>query len=134
MCCRELLLEKKTGAGSRWSKSKEALSGDARYKALPRDSREALFRQFVAEQEVDAQSFPAKASLGSICQLLFVVMDPGILKSTQTHTLQLFCLQEYKVCFQRQLLRVRAARSNIKDWGYCSILSIIRKPMNGHLC
>ena len=50
--CRDLLREKKVGPGARWSKLKEQLAGDARYKALPRESREHLFRAFVAEAEV----------------------------------------------------------------------------------
>lgn len=48
---RELLREHRIGPGARWSKSKEALAADARYKALPRDGREKLFRAYVAEQE-----------------------------------------------------------------------------------
>ena len=40
------------GAGSRWSKSKEALSKDERYQAVPREDREAIFRTFVADSQV----------------------------------------------------------------------------------
>ena len=50
--CRELLKEKKVAAGARWSKTKDSLAGDKRYKALARDQREHIFRQYVAEQEV----------------------------------------------------------------------------------
>ena len=39
-------------AGARWSKTKDSLAGDKRYKALARDQREHLFRQYVAEREV----------------------------------------------------------------------------------
>lgn len=38
--------------GARWSKTKDSLAGDKRYKALARDQREQIFRQYVAEQEV----------------------------------------------------------------------------------
>lgn len=51
---REMLRESKVGPGARWSKVKETVSGDARYRALPRDAREPLFRAFVAEAEVRA--------------------------------------------------------------------------------
>ena len=50
--CRKLLGEKKVAAGARWSKTKDSLAGDKRYKALARDLREQVFRQYVAEQEV----------------------------------------------------------------------------------
>ena len=49
---RDLLREKKVSAGARWSKSKDSLASSSRYKALSRDVREQLFRQFVSEQEV----------------------------------------------------------------------------------
>lgn len=49
---RELLKQHKVGPDARWSKTKEVLAADARYKDLPRDDRERLFRAFVAEQEV----------------------------------------------------------------------------------
>ena len=42
------------GPGARWSKLKEQLAGDPRYKALPREAREQQFRAFVAEAEVRA--------------------------------------------------------------------------------
>lgn len=45
-------------AGARWSKTKDSLAGDSRYKAMHRDQREALFRQYVAEQEVRAANIP----------------------------------------------------------------------------
>ncbi|BDA46960.1 Transcription elongation regulator 1 [Coccomyxa sp. Obi] len=48
---RELLKQHKVGPDARWSKTKEALAADARYKELPRDDRERLFRAYVAEQE-----------------------------------------------------------------------------------
>ena len=41
-------------AGARWSKTKDSLAGDKRYKALARNQRELLFRQYVGEQEVCA--------------------------------------------------------------------------------
>jgi hypothetical protein len=50
--CRELLKEKKVAAGARWSKTKDSLADDNRYRALSRDQREILFRKYVAEQEV----------------------------------------------------------------------------------
>ena len=51
---RELLKQHKVGPDARWSKTKEVLAADARYKELPRDDREALFRAYVTEQEVRA--------------------------------------------------------------------------------
>ncbi len=61
-CIRELLRQHKVGPDARWSKTKEALAADDRYKALPRDDRERLFRAYVAEQEVcsfaHSPSFP----------------------------------------------------------------------------
>jgi hypothetical protein len=51
---RELLRDKGVGPGARWSKSKELLAGDERYRALPREAREAVFRAFIAEAEVCA--------------------------------------------------------------------------------
>ena len=60
MHCRELLKEKKVSAGARWSKTKDSLASSAHYKALSRDVREQLFRQYVAEQEVcTAQRYDA---------------------------------------------------------------------------
>lgn len=50
--CRDLLKEKKVAAGARWSKTKDSLASDRRYKALARDVREQIFRKYVAEQEV----------------------------------------------------------------------------------
>ena len=49
--CRALLAERGAHTGMRWSKLKEALAKDKRYKALPRDLRETLFRTYVAEKE-----------------------------------------------------------------------------------
>ncbi len=40
------------GSTSRWSKTKEALGKDPRYKAVPRDQREQLFRAYAAELQV----------------------------------------------------------------------------------
>lgn len=40
------------GAGVRWSKTREELAGEARLQAVPRGDREALFRAYVAEQDV----------------------------------------------------------------------------------
>ena len=40
------------GAGARWSKTKEDLAGEPRFQAVPRADREALFREYVAEQDV----------------------------------------------------------------------------------
>lgn len=40
------------GAGARWSKTREELAGEARLQAVPRGDREALFRTYVAEQDV----------------------------------------------------------------------------------
>jgi hypothetical protein len=51
-CIRELLRQHKVGPDARWSKTKEVLAADERYKALPRDDRERLFRVYVGEQEV----------------------------------------------------------------------------------
>ncbi|CAL5224177.1 g6817 [Coccomyxa viridis] len=56
---RELLKENKVAAGARWSKTKDSLAGDKRYKALARDQRERIFRQYVAEQE-EAERAAAK--------------------------------------------------------------------------
>ncbi|GAB4818752.1 hypothetical protein N2152v2_005798 [Parachlorella kessleri] len=46
---RALLKEHGVGSTSRWSKTKEALGKDPRYKAVPRDQREQLFRAYAAE-------------------------------------------------------------------------------------
>jgi hypothetical protein len=61
---RELLRERKIGPTARWSKTKEALSSDTRYKAVPRDAREQLFRQYIAEQEVSARPPPGACAPG----------------------------------------------------------------------
>ena len=50
--CRDLLKDKKVAAGARWSRTKDSLASDRRYKALARDVREQIFRKYVAEQEV----------------------------------------------------------------------------------
>jgi hypothetical protein len=39
-------------SSSRWSKTKDAVGKDKRYKAVPRDQREALFRAYTAELQV----------------------------------------------------------------------------------
>lgn len=46
---RALLREHGVAASTRWSKTKDVLSADPRYLALPRDDREDLFRQYTAE-------------------------------------------------------------------------------------
>eukprot|EP00884_Botryococcus_braunii_P003278 jgi/Botrbrau1/12951/Bobra.154_2s0011.1 len=51
-----LLQERRMEAGARWSKVKPAISSDPRYKAVPRDEREHLFRTYLEEQEVAAQA------------------------------------------------------------------------------
>ena len=40
------------GAGARWSKTREELAGEARFQAVLRGDREALFHAYVAEQDV----------------------------------------------------------------------------------
>lgn len=65
---RELLRERKVGPGARWSKFKEAAASDERYRALPRESREALFRTYVAEAEVSgAYQGPVHARVLADC-------------------------------------------------------------------
>ena len=49
---RALLAERRAGAGARWSKAREDLAGEPRFQAVPRADREALFREYVAEQDV----------------------------------------------------------------------------------
>ena len=48
----------KIHGSSRWSKSKDSLARDDRYKALPRDLREKTFRDFVADQRVRQLNTP----------------------------------------------------------------------------
>lgn len=52
-CCdhgrRLLLAEKKVGPGMRWSKARDLLGRETRYRALPRDQREPVFTAFVSE-------------------------------------------------------------------------------------
>ena len=73
--CRELLKEKKVAAGARWSKTKESLAGDKRYKTLSRDQREHIFRQYVAEQEV--------------CTAAFTPVEPLTCKESKTRPLNI---------------------------------------------
>lgn len=54
--CRSLLAESGINGSSRWSKYKDLLAKDRRYKAVERDARERLFRDFVAEQKVNSCS------------------------------------------------------------------------------
>lgn len=49
---RALLQEHKVESGARWSKTKSAISGDPRYKAVPREEREKLFNAFLDELDV----------------------------------------------------------------------------------
>ena len=49
---RKLLSDSGINGSSRWSKSKDTLSKDKRYKAMPREHREKLFRDFIAQQKV----------------------------------------------------------------------------------
>ena len=51
---RSLLISAGISGSSRWSKTKDTLAKDPRYKAVPRDSREKLFRAFVASRIVRA--------------------------------------------------------------------------------
>ena len=51
-CCRALLVSSGINGSSRWSRSKDSLAKDSRFKAVAKDSREQLFRDFVAEQKV----------------------------------------------------------------------------------
>lgn len=39
-------------ASSRWSRTKDAVRDDTRYAAVPREEREALFRQYTGELQV----------------------------------------------------------------------------------
>lgn len=50
--CRQLLVDCGVTATSRYSKTREGLRSDARYKAMPRDAREAAFKHFTAELQV----------------------------------------------------------------------------------
>ena len=64
------------GPGARWSRTKEAVAGDRRYRALPREAREALFRAYVAEAEARV------APLGASCMFRVfltaaIVMSPA---------------------------------------------------------
>lgn len=52
MACRQLLVDSGVTATSRYSKTKEGLRSDARYKAMPRDAREPAFKHYLAELQV----------------------------------------------------------------------------------
>ena len=52
MYCRALLAEKGAHAAMRWSKLKESMAKDKRYRAMPREQREPIFKAFVAEKQV----------------------------------------------------------------------------------
>lgn len=50
--CRQLLVDCGVTSTARYSKTREGLRGDARYKAMPRDAREPAFKQYTAELQV----------------------------------------------------------------------------------
>lgn len=56
--CRQLLVDCGVTATSRYSKTREGLRSDARYKAMPRDAREAAFKHFTAELQVCRHLYP----------------------------------------------------------------------------
>lgn len=68
MYYRALLEEKGVTSSSRWSKQRDAMSNDARYKALDRSARDRIFKAYVAETEVLA--------IESSCALAFC-LDSG---------------------------------------------------------
>ena len=49
---RQLLVDCGVTSASRYSKTREGLRSDARYKAMPRDAREPAFKQYTAELQV----------------------------------------------------------------------------------
>ena len=49
MGCRDLLKDSDVSTLSRWSKVKDSLRSDKRYKALPSAEREATFKQYLAD-------------------------------------------------------------------------------------
>ena len=52
--CRSLLQDLGVTAASRYSRTRESLRPDARYKAMPKAAREPAFKQYVAELQVRA--------------------------------------------------------------------------------
>lgn len=56
--CRALLEEKGVTSSSRWSKQRDAMAKDARYKALKRPDRDRVFKAYVAELEVCRVAVP----------------------------------------------------------------------------
>jgi FF domain len=61
--CRALLEEKSVTSSSRWSKQRDAMAKDARYKALKRPDRDQVFKAYVAELEVCTDVLPQLHSL-----------------------------------------------------------------------
>ncbi|KAL3161297.1 hypothetical protein ABBQ38_009653 [Trebouxia sp. C0009 RCD-2024] len=53
---RQLLVDCGVTATSRYSKTREGLRSDARYKAMPRDAREAAFKHFTAELQAQEEA------------------------------------------------------------------------------
>ena len=76
--------------GSRWSKSKETLSKDERYQAVPREDRETIFRTFVADSQVRSFLQSCYQPAGMHQALLAVHMHPltGTLVLLADHTLK----------------------------------------------
>ena len=80
---RALLKEHGVGSTSRWSKTKEAIAKEPRYKAVPRDQREQLFRVYTAELQVGpAHARVAKVSVqcpegGGLLLSSRLVFSPG---------------------------------------------------------
>ena len=52
VCCRSLLQDLDVTSASRYSRTREALRPDPRYKAMPKAAREPAFKKYVAELQV----------------------------------------------------------------------------------
>lgn len=57
LCCRSLLWDLDVTSSSRYSRTREALRPDPRYKAMPKAAREPAFKKYVAELQVWPPSF-----------------------------------------------------------------------------